>query len=549
MARVPRMTRTVMLNRSQGANINNAAAAQGGNQAQEQSQAARQSKQNAQQAGQIGAEFMAREEEKNNRYDTIQRARAVSDFQRTLDEDFTNFEAENDLTDPNAAKMFAETIRTKRAEFLQSHTGSEDSMARLDVQLTGLADQFSMRMSEAGRTAQREFITNTVGEHVNRITNEVYQNPSTIEAAFKQLNGLVVEYGGALDSVDEMAMLENAQSMIIEGAVNSFIDEGDYESARDLITQNDRFIAAMPPKQQMSLLGRVNKGIAAKDKERNELMNKMNAIESAAESAGVTISKTQLFSAATGIKETQTPEQKVATFQSVAGLSDAQMTPEIVAKIGFGVDLDIKDGRASTEDIAKFIKTPFENAASTKVQVDKVLLQSKEFLNTNNKQAGLAAMIAFQKLIDDGAAVREGDIKLSAQGNSSFDNIKLILEGITEGAIATPKQIEEMQRSAEIFGQSVLESSKTFIDPYLTDAQERGIRLMDIGLPQQAYNDVFGNTKTKEDSNKRNKEIEDKAAAHGMSVMEYMNAGAKKHNISAEDVAKKLGYTGKLTNE
>lgn len=509
-------------------------------------------------SSQATQQIAAVQEKKQTRYDTIQRARAVSGYQTEIDNEFAKFSQENDMTDPEAPKMFGQLVRKKGKDYIAKHVGSEDSMVSLELQITGLADQYSMRMSETSRGAQKEFITNAVNGHINRITNEVYNDPNNLDIAFKQLNGLMTEYGSALDSVDEMTLIETAQSMVVEGAINSFIDVGDYESAQELVNSNDRFIEAMPPKQQMSLLSRINRGISMQDEEASKMTRNMNAIKSAAESAGVNLSGAQVFSAATGIKPEQTPEQKITSFQKSIGLTDQQMTPEIAAKIGFGVDLPsnsdidmnkdrLPDGGYTPKGIGAIIKPAYENAANAKIMIDKVLLQSQAFLDDGNKQAGLAAQISFQKLIDDGAMVREGDIKLSAEGLSAYDRLQLNYEKtFGEGGTATPTQVAEMMESSKIFGQSVMEASKTYIDPYLEEAHAKGYRMLDIGLPRQSYDDVFGNISTNEDKNKRNTEIEEKAKSYGMTVNEYLTAGAKKRNMSVQDVAKQLGYTGKL---
>lgn len=500
---------------------------------------------------------MAEQEKKKTRYDTIQRARAVSQFKQEIENDAVKFQSENDLTDPRAVKEFNTQVRNKMSKYAAMHDGSEDSRTSLEVQLMGMTDTATMQMSEASRGAQKKFITTQVGGHIDRIANEVYNNPASIDTAFQQLSGLMGEYGPALEDVDEMELMANAQSMVVEGALNSFIDAGDYEGAQKLVIDNDRFITAMPAKQQMSVLGRIKNGLAAQEKEKTGLINKMRGIEAAAQEAGVNISKTQLFSAATGIKDGDTPQGKINAFSEITGTPPEKITPAIVAKIGFGVDLPgtgdvdmnkerLPDGGYTPKGIGAVIKAPYEAAANTKVTVDKIIMQADDFINNENQQAGLAAMIAFNKLIDDGAVVREGDLKISAQGNSAYDNIKLMMDRVDKGGIATPKQIQEMKASAEIFQKAVLEASKTYIDPYLQESTERGYRMIDIGIPQGAYDSIFRNVKTAEDANQRNKQIEEKATANGLSVNEYLTATAKKRNMTVEEVANQLGYTGKL---
>jgi len=508
-------------------------------------------------SGGIAEGIQAQQQKAQTRYETIQRARSVSAYQSEADQLFTKFSQENDLTDPNSAKNFNQELRKRMGEYLSQHDGGVDSKISLELQLTGLQDSYTAKMSQTAVETQKKFITNQIGTHIDRITNEVYNNPSSIDDAFKQINGLMYEYGSAVDTQDELEMLSNAQSMVIEGAVNSFLDAGNYEDAKKMVEDNARFFEVMPAKQQMSILGRINNGIASQERETRQLKNKINAIQSAAKEAGVDMSANQVFGAATGITPNQTPQQKIDSFKQVAGLDDSRITPAIVAKIGFGVDLPssgevdmnkerLPDGGYTPKGIGAQIKPAYDNAAATKVMVDKVLLQSDEFINSDNKQAGLAAIISYNKLLDDGAVVREGDIKLSAEGNSAFDNMKLMMEKINEGGIATPKQIEEMKASAKIFGESVLEASKTYIDPYLDESQQRGYRMIDIGIPRDSYDRVFSNVKTSEDKSQRNKDVEAKAKEAGLSVNEYLTAGAKKYNMTVEQVAEKLGYTGGL---
>lgn len=495
------------------------------------------------------------QQQKQTREEVIQRTRALSDFKSRGQEEFVKYTQENDMTDPNAVKDFNTRISQMKNEILSGHGGGEDSRARLETQLIGVSDTLQSKMTETGYTAQKQFITGEVGNQISRISKEVYDNPESIDVAFAQLNGLFDEFAPALESVDELQMIDAAQSQVMESTLNSFIDVGNYEQARDLIDENPDFIEKMSPDTQRSALSRINNGLQAQEKERTKITREINLMQSAAKSLGVTVEPSQLFSAVTGITETETPEGRVQKFADLTGTSRDALTPEVIAKIGMGVDLpsgaDIDmnkertpDGGYTPKGIGAQIKPSYDTAAAAKIQVDKVLMQAEEFLGSSNKQAGLASMIAFQKLIDDGAAVREGDIKLSAQGNSALDNIMLTMERIGEGAIATPAQIHEMKKSAEIFGQSVLEAAKTQIDPFLEEASQKGYRMIDIGLPQQSYDRVFGNVKTQEDINQNNKRVEQKAKQYGMDINTYLEATAKKHNMTVEQVAKKLNYTG-----
>ena len=238
-------------------------------------------------------------------------------------------------------------------------------------------------------------------------------------------------------------------------------------------------------------------------------------------------------------------------------LSDGEVTDEIIATIGFGSDMyspekvdmnkeRLPDGGYTPKGMSALLKKPFDKAFATRERVNLVVSQADAFLNDGNKQSGLTSMVAFQKLIDDGAVVRKGDLEISAEGNSALDRIQLTLDKIAVGGIATVTQTNEMKAAAELFAQSGLSQAKAFIDPYLEEASRRGYRMLDIGVPQSSYNILFDKIKTAEDDNKVNTDLQQKAKSYGMNVNEYLTSTAKKHNMSVEDVAKRLGYTGEL---
>ena len=504
---------------------------------------------------QVSDQFAQAEIKKNNRVDTIQRARTMQQFNQEMQSEFTKFSQENDMTDPDSVAKFNGMVRDKSFQYLKNHNGSPDSRASLETQLISMRDGYTTRMSELSRNAQKEFIMNTAGKEINRIASQVYDNPDYIDTAFTELDGVLGEYGGAMDTIDELNVSSAARGQLVQSALESRLDRGEYDDAREIIDNNPTIVEYMTPEQQRSVVSRIQAGLTLQEKERTKMSREINVLKSAAKDMGVEVSAADIYSKVSGISSADSIDGKLNKFAQLTNTTVDQLNPSVVAKIGFGVDLPsagevdmnkerTPDGGYTPKGIGAQIKTPFETAANTKIQVDKVLMQADEFLNNNNNQAGLASLIAFQKLIDDGAAVREGDIKLSAQGNSSFDNIKLMLSKIEKGAIATPKQVEEMKKSARIFGQSVLEATKTQIDPFLSEAVSRGYRNIDIGLPQDAYDRVFKGINTQKDTSAaKNKKLIDAAKQRGLTPDQMFESMAKEKGLTVDDVKKKLGWS------
>ena len=116
------------------------------------------------------------------------------------------------------------------------------------------------------------------------------------------------------------------------------------------------------------------------------------------------------------------------------------------------------------------------------------------FKRDGNKQA-LLCYGYIPKALDDGAAVREGDIVLQREAQSLSDKIST-WSSIT-GQVIGDELINEMSTTMNDFTQKALESSKNYIDPYLSDATQKGYRMLDIGIPQQSYDQVFSELKQK----------------------------------------------------
>jgi hypothetical protein len=100
-----------------------------------------------------------------------------------------------------------------------------------------------------------------------------------------------------------------------------------------------------------------------------------------------------------------------------------------------------------------------------------------------------------------------------------------------------------MKESAKIFGESVIVGAKTYIDPFVNDGMQKGYRLLDMGLPQQAYDGVFGGVKTQEEVKQGNDKLKSFADQYYNGDVELMfQEQAKKNNITVEQVKKDMGW-------
>jgi LysM repeat protein len=68
--------------------------------------------------------------------------------------------------------------------------------------------------------------------------------------------------------------------------------------------------------------------------------------------------------------------------------------------------------------------------------------------------------------------------------------------------------------------------------------------MIDIGLPMESYDAVFGGVKTKSDMKfEKNTKLENIAKQNGMTVEEFLNFTAQNRGMTIEQVKQKLGMT------
>lgn len=489
----------------------------------------------------------------NTREDVLARARESEQYHREVYDEYNKTISEGDLLDPAVSRDFNQRMREKTAQYIAGHGGSADSKAKLEAQLLSSQSRFIDGMNNAAFGAQQKFIMTKASEQMASLSKLAYQNPDKINDYFKEIDTVLDEYSPAMLPEDEIGFLMSGHEQIAVNALNAYVDSGRYEEAKSLINENPYFMESLRPDVQRNLLQQIQGGINARDKEIRETRSKLNAYKTAAEELGVDVSPQQVYTAVTGIKANETPSQKIDAFANAIGKQSSELTPSIIAKIGFGVDLPksgeidynkeyTPNGRKTPKGIGATIQEPVAKAAAAKEYQNKVTSAINLFEREGNTQALLSAMITFQKALDDGAVVREGDITLQRSAQGLVDQIKSLSDRIQSGQVVSSELVSQMRDTMNTFTEQSLNSSKKFIDPYLSDARESGYRMLDIGLPQEAYNDIFGGVLEKEKvSDVKMKQIEAVAKQNGVTIEQLLESTAAVSGKTVEEVKKDFG--------
>ena len=111
-------------------------------------------------------------------------------------------------------------------------------------------------------------------------------------------------------------------------------------------------------------------------------------------------------------------------------------------------------------------------------------------IEQGNPQAALAAIIRFQKALDDGAVVREGDIALSRSAASISQQISALLENAKTGSPIGQDMLYQMVDTMDAFVNESAMSIRQDVDDYLMEADRLKYNRSSI-IPQGKYDRIF----------------------------------------------------------
>lgn len=166
-------------------------------------------------------------------------------------------------------------------------------------------------------------------------------------------------------------------------------------------------------------------------------------------------------------------------------------------------------------------KPYLDSATNANVQASKVRSQLK--LDTGTGQ--IAAINAVQKMIDEGAVVRDQDVALIQSAQSVVNRFKGQMEAIKTGRLLSPDLQNELQGVADSLEQATYAGAKARIEPYTDAMKVEGVTLDSIvpaGL-RKSYG------------------WEGKQVAPGNVSQADLEHTAKLYNMTVDQVKQKLG--------
>jgi hypothetical protein len=109
-----------------------------------------------------------------------------------------------------------------------------------------------------------------------------------------------------------------------------------------------------------------------------------------------------------------------------------------------------------------------------------------------NKAAGLGVLNFYLKMIDDGAVVRDSDIKLAGTTLSASARFRSYISSLAQGEAVADSLVEEAYAASQGFKEVGIDLTKGIIDDLLA---ETGYKPNQIGMRGQTYQVLFEGVK------------------------------------------------------
>ncbi len=207
--------------------------------------------------GQMTDAFAERQAKIDSRDDAVERARAVMQFTEGATNELLRLETEGDFSDRKTAQNYIKGLDDQITTLLNEHSGSADSRAALQARLLGIKTRFSVTAAEKRLAGQEKLVLSTLGESLKGLTNQAYEAPGSIGELYQSLDAQIDDMAAALTPEAELEHRTIGRAQIAASALESFLDRGMFEDARDLMSSTPGLVDALSPEKQRELQGRI----------------------------------------------------------------------------------------------------------------------------------------------------------------------------------------------------------------------------------------------------------------------------------------------------
>ena len=457
----------------------------------------------------ISAQLEAAADRIQAREDLISSAVANDQFeQETLKSYNSALEAGN-IIDPkqNTIGNFNAENEQRIMQTVNNFSGSANAKAQLEASLRSRAGQYANQMIKYQNTEQRKYITEKAQNEIAPIAASVAQDPRNLRSAFEEVDKIVNNYRVVLDQESERTVRNAGRSAVMEQAVTGLLNKGAWKEAGSMLMDNPVLMQYLNPSKKDQFNKQIADFAQAENKTRVEMAGREATVNRLIASGfPIDSRKAMNFVVGTDLAPDATLGEKIAGNAAGLGISDEELSRmPLFQRIGLAGDPNIRfevpvvdynkdrlpDGKLSVQGANKEAEkwlSPvlgmYKNMADLQSQYDA--------WKAGNKAAGLGVLNFYLKLIDDGAVVRDSDIKLAGTTLSASARFRSYISSLAQGEAVADSLVEEAFAAALGFKEVGLDLTKGIIDDLLA---ETGYKPSQIGMRGQTYQVLFEGVK------------------------------------------------------
>jgi len=183
----------------------------------------------------VGNALAEIEQRSKMRADVIDRVRQQNIFEESamgLRQEVMDTE---DMSDPAVVGVFKQRLSEQMNAVMEAHKGLPGSKEQLRASLENSAGQYIKQITADQIKAQQFMIVDNVKGLTNRLASVTTEAPDVLEDALEELDVRIDELSPALTKEQEVEYRRQGRETILTGAIGSYLERGDYQSAKALM--------------------------------------------------------------------------------------------------------------------------------------------------------------------------------------------------------------------------------------------------------------------------------------------------------------------------
>lgn len=410
----------------------------------------------------IGERLAKSAEKARTRGDTVERSRDISTYNEGQAAELRRIQTEEDLSSEDVTRKYIQGGQSALREVLDSHTGSPDSKARLEITLEGIRSGYADRVSILGAKAGLARVGQAMGASLNKLVDFVRVDPGGIAQAFDSLDAAIEDMAPALTVEQELDFMSRGRELIAAAGVEGLLNRGQFAEAKEVMSGTPGLIDVMSPATQSRLKARIAQFQFAQSQAETEARRKVAAAETILGRKATPAERSRLAGLAPVVGR-QTVADKLQEIEDAIGrpLTERERanaagldTPQAVSPEGKTVQdrqMFIGQFGEDSEQVAAFDEAV--RGAGDAPSLSDVAGQRKEFTKLsgvfvdvrdsfnrvttsiqNPSAAGdLALIFNFMKMLDPGSVVRESEFAQAASTGSFGQRFVAVGARLLEG--------------------------------------------------------------------------------------------------------------------